>query len=292
MCQGVSQRAIYQVSLWLLYMQQDNNFWQYKLVLRQLQRQLALRLRNKSVISHLWLKIAHTPWHILKMVIKSYEYCIQHSVVFKQKKIMRGLIFAYCKTTSNNYYWKKELNTNVRQYILVVRLQHLCLTEEAIAASSFIRMKPKIVWYMYFFIIRAGNHNSFFLYSCVGARWGIRGPHSFPLAPGSRNSVADDTYIWLVFKMLMQRIMYFQFLWYVVIVWRTCFSWTVKPTLHGLVYSIVQQDGLWSTLMYTVYMYGAVTAGSSRSRKEQEEQKVQAPHRQAENAKMQKSNHY
>ncbi len=36
-----------------------------KLVLCQLQRQLALRLRNKSVISHLWLKIAHTPWHIL-----------------------------------------------------------------------------------------------------------------------------------------------------------------------------------------------------------------------------------
>ncbi len=30
-----------------------------------LQRQLALRLRNKSVISHLWLKIAQTPWHIL-----------------------------------------------------------------------------------------------------------------------------------------------------------------------------------------------------------------------------------
>ncbi len=28
-------------------------------------RQLALRLQNKSVISHLWQKIAHTPWHIL-----------------------------------------------------------------------------------------------------------------------------------------------------------------------------------------------------------------------------------
>ncbi len=38
------------------------------LVLWQLRRQLALRLRNKSVISHLWLKIAHTPWHILNKV--------------------------------------------------------------------------------------------------------------------------------------------------------------------------------------------------------------------------------
>ena len=38
---------------------------QFLAVLCQLQRQLALRLRNKSVISHLWLKIAHTPWHIL-----------------------------------------------------------------------------------------------------------------------------------------------------------------------------------------------------------------------------------
>ncbi len=38
-----------------------------KLVLCQLQVHLALWLRNKSVISHLWLKIAHTPWHILNM---------------------------------------------------------------------------------------------------------------------------------------------------------------------------------------------------------------------------------
>ncbi len=38
-----------------------------KLVLCQLKRQLALRLRNKSVISHLWLKIAQTPGHILKL---------------------------------------------------------------------------------------------------------------------------------------------------------------------------------------------------------------------------------
>ncbi len=47
-----------------------------KLVLCQLQRQLALRLRNKSVIRHLWLKIAQTPWHILKVdlwTIKSHQ---------------------------------------------------------------------------------------------------------------------------------------------------------------------------------------------------------------------------
>ncbi len=42
-----------------------------KLVLCQLQRKLALRLRNKSVISHLWQKIAHTPWHILKQNTRS-----------------------------------------------------------------------------------------------------------------------------------------------------------------------------------------------------------------------------
>ncbi len=39
---------------------------QFLAVLCQLQRQFALLLRNKSVISHLWLKIAQTPWHILK----------------------------------------------------------------------------------------------------------------------------------------------------------------------------------------------------------------------------------
>ena len=38
---------------------------------QQLQRQLALRLRNKSVISHLWLKIAQTPWHILKGLVEN-----------------------------------------------------------------------------------------------------------------------------------------------------------------------------------------------------------------------------
>ncbi len=38
-------------------------------VLCQLQRQLALWLWNKSVISQLWQKIAHTPWHILNSAI-------------------------------------------------------------------------------------------------------------------------------------------------------------------------------------------------------------------------------
>ncbi len=51
----------------LLFPEQYN-----KLVLWQLQRQLALRLRNKSVISHLWLKIAQTPWHILKVSLNSF----------------------------------------------------------------------------------------------------------------------------------------------------------------------------------------------------------------------------
>ena len=62
---GVSQSEIYQASLWLLYMQEDNDIWQYVValtkVLCQLQMQLALRLWNKSVISKLWQKIAHTP---------------------------------------------------------------------------------------------------------------------------------------------------------------------------------------------------------------------------------------
>ena len=54
-------------------MQQDNDIWQYevalpKKVLCQLQRQLALRLWNKSVISQWWQKIAHTPQDILKDV--------------------------------------------------------------------------------------------------------------------------------------------------------------------------------------------------------------------------------
>ena len=54
------------ICLWMFILSMLNGGLLNKLVLCQLQRQLALRLRNKSVISHLWQKIAHTPWHILK----------------------------------------------------------------------------------------------------------------------------------------------------------------------------------------------------------------------------------
>ncbi len=48
-------------SKWVVLIPEQCN----KLVLCHVQRQLALQLRNKSVIRHLWQKIAHTPWHIL-----------------------------------------------------------------------------------------------------------------------------------------------------------------------------------------------------------------------------------
>ncbi len=56
-------RMSWGVLLWLLYMQEDNDIWQYVVAL---QRQSALRLWNNNVICQLWQKIAHTPKDILK----------------------------------------------------------------------------------------------------------------------------------------------------------------------------------------------------------------------------------